>query len=419
MPELRHAYKTVPLAQLRPWEKNARQHSPEQIEQLRKSIREFGFTNPVLVDAQFNVIAGHGRILAARAEGLEELPAIELRGLSETQKRALVVADNQLALNATWDDELLKLELGTLKSDGFDLNITGFTDKELKRLLSLSPGSGADDVPEPPKHPVTRTGDLWMLGRHRVLCGDSFEPYDVERLLQKHKANMVLTDPPYAIYGSSTGIAADIADDKMVRPFFEKLGRVLADNTLEFGHIYVHCDWRSYATLWHGLKSAQLAPKNCVVWDKGSSGLGNSYANTHEFVAFFAKLPKQKAMTSGNKRGQRPVHQANIYRANRVSGAEREHNAAKPVDLLAWLIGNSSEEGHLVLDLFGGSGSTLIAAHKEQRVCSMMEMEPGMVDVTVERYQRFAAEPALLEKDGRAFATVKEERHGHASHRPS
>jgi DNA modification methylase len=410
MSELRHAYKKVPLAALKPWEKNARVHSPEQIQQLRASIREFGFTNPLLVDSDLNLIAGHGRREAAMLEGFTEGPAIELQGLTEQQKRALVMADNQLALNAAWDDDLLTFELSALKEDGFTLEVIGFSDKELRRLLNLTPTgrAGADDIPESPKHPVARTGDLWCLGPHRVLCGDTFEPEDVARLLGNHKANLVLTDPPYAIYGSSTGIATDIADDKMVRPFFEKLGRVLADNTLEFGHIYVHCDWRSYATLWHGLKSAQLAPKNCVVWDKGSAGLGNSYANTHEFVAFFAKLPRQKAMTSGNKRGQRPVHKPNIFRTNRVAGAEREHNAAKPVALLAWLINNSSEEGQLVIDLFAGSGSTLIAAQQEHRVCSLMEMEPRNVDIICERYQRFTGEAATLEN--RPFADVKAER---------
>lgn len=407
--QIRHAYRMVAIDSLRPWEKNARKHSEENVEELRAAIREFGFTTPILVDPDLNLIAGHRRIRAARLEGITSLPAIELRGLDAKQKRALVIADNKLALNSVWDDDLLALELGSLRADGFDMSIAGFSDRELKRLLALAPNQGADDAPEPPKNATSRAGDLWLLGQHRLLVGDSFEPDDVGRLLQGRLANLVLTDPPYAIYGSSTGIGTDIADDKMVRPFFEKLGQTLAANVVEFAHVYVHCDWRSYATLWHGLKSAQLAPKNCVVWDKGSAGLGNSYANTHEFVAFFAKLPKQHAMTSGNKRGQRPVHQGNVYRCNRVAGKEREHNAAKPVELLAWLIGNSSNEGDLVLDLFGGSGSTMIAAQQEKRVAYLMEMEPRFADVIVERWQRFTGEAAVLE-GGERFATVKEQR---------
>lgn len=409
-PAILHTYRMVEIASLRPWDTNARLHTEENVEELRGAIREFGFTTPILIDPELNLIAGHRRIRAARLEGFSALPAIELRGLTQTQKRALVIADNKLAINSTWDDDLLKAELGSLRMDGFDMKIAGYTDRELKRLLALEPNlKGADNTPEPPKVAACRVGDLWLLGQHRLLVGDSFNPEDVDRLMGGKLANLVLTDPPYAIYGSSTGIGTDIADDKMVRPFFEKLGATLAARAVEFAHVYVHCDWRSYATLWHGLKSAQLAPKNCIVWDKGSAGLGNSYANTHEFVAFFAKLPKQHAMTSGNKRGQRPVHQGNVYKCNRVAGAEREHNAAKPVELLAWLITNSSNEGDLVLDLFGGSGSTMIACQQEKRVACLMEMEPRFADVIVERWQRFTGEAAVLD-GGERFATVKEER---------
>lgn len=410
--EFQHVFTRVTLSDLKPWEGNPRTHSPAQIEQLRRSMREFGFTNPLLVDEQRRIIAGHGRREAAMLEGLTEGPAIELRGLTDTQKRALVIADNQLANNAEWDESLLSLQLEALNTEGFDLSLTGFSVKETNALLGNSGGNtDPDDVPEAPTDAVSRVGDLWVLGRHRLLCGDSFSAEDVERLIGKRKVHMVLTDPPYAIYGSSTGIAADIADDKMVRPFFEKLGSVIASHVMEFGHVYVHCDWRSYATLWHGLKSARLSPKNCIVWDKGSAGLGNSYANTHEFVAFFARLPRQKAMTSGNKRGQRPVHQANMYRTNRVTGEERQHNAAKPVELLAWLIENSSEDGNNVLDLFGGSGSTLIAAHRQERACLMMEMEPRFADVIVKRYEKFTGDTAMLEGGGKSFAQVTEERH--------
>jgi DNA modification methylase len=416
MPDSQHAYKRVRLADLKPYEKNARVHTPKQIEQLRASIREFGFTNPLLIDAEGNLIAGHGRRLAAMAEGYEEGPAIEVVGLTSAQKRALGIADNQLGLNAAWDESLLMGELAVLKAEGFTLDVVGFTDKELKRLLNLTPEKASDDVPEPPKRPSTKVGDLWALGKHRLLCGDSFEPEDVGRLMGKRKADMVLTDPPYAIYGSSTGIAADIADDKMVRPFFEKLGQVIVENLKEFGHAYVHCDWRSYATVWHGLKFARLSPKNCIVWDKGHFGLGGMYGNAHEFVAFFARLPPQKAMTSTDKRGQRSVLGcANVFKCSRVAGPDREHNAAKPVELFAWLIDNSSDKGQCVLDLFAGSGSTLIAAHQQGRIGYAMEMEPRFCDVIVERYQRFAGEEVTLCGGGGTFAAVKEKRSGRAA----
>lgn len=413
--DFQHAYRRVRLADLKPWKGNPRTHPPAQIEALRRSIREFGFTQPMLIDEKGRIIAGHGRREAAMLEGHVEGPAIELHGLTEGQKRALGLVDNKLPLSAGWDESLLKVELEALKADGFDLTLTGFSPRETNRLLgsSSSGRTDPDESPPPPEKPITRAGNLWVLGKHRLLCGDSFNAEDVERLIGKRKVHMVLTDPPYAIYGSSTGISSDIADDKMVRPFFEKLGTVIAERVQEFGHVYVHCDWRSYATLWHGFKSARLSPKNCIVWDKGHFGLGGMYGNAHEFVAFFARLPPQKAMTSGNKRGQRPVVGcANVFKCSRVSGPERQHNAAKPVELLSWLIDNSSDEGQNVLDLFGGSGSTLIAAHKRERAALVMEMEPRFCDVIVERFQAFTGEVAMLEGERTTFAALKEKRHG-------
>ena len=403
-----------PIADLVPYARNARTHSDEQVAQIVASIKAFGFTNPVLIAENNEIIAGHGRVLAAELLELKEVPTILLAKLSPAQAKAYRLADNKLALNSGWDLKLLSLELQDLDTGEVPLVLTGFGADELEDLMTWSPTerdghSDPDEVPEAPEHAISKAGDLWHMGRHRLLCGDSFDHADLKRLMGTSKASMVLTDPPYAIYGSSTGIAADIADDKMVRPFFEKLGQVIADNLQEFGHAYVHCDWRSYATLWHGLKSARLSPKNCIVWDKGSAGLGNSYANTHEFVAFFALLPKQKAMTSGNKRGQRPVHKANLFRTNRVTGKERQHNAAKPVDLLGFLIENSSDVGDLVVDLFAGSGSTLVAATKRERSCYSMEMEPRFVDVAVKRWQTFTQEKAKLDT-GETFEDVAAQR---------
>ena len=418
MSEFRHAIKQVALADLKPYDRNARTHSRAQVEELRGSIRAFGFTSVLVIDEEGLLIASHGRRLAAMAEGLTHVDAIEVRGLSPQQKRALAIADNKIPANAGWDEKLLALELGSLKADGFDLSLTGFSIGELDDILGPDPGAGdadEDDAPPPPERPTSRPGELWLLGDRRLLVGDSFDREDVDRLLEGNLADMVLTDPPFAIYGSSTGISADIADDKMVRPFFEKLGAVIIERVPEFAHVYVHCDWRSYATLWHGLKSARLTPKNCIVWDKGHFGLGGMYGNAHEFVAFFARLPPQKAMTSGNKRGQRPVLGcANIFKASRVTGEERQHNAAKPVELLAWLIENSSEPGDLVLDLFGGSGSTLIAAEKTRRRCAMMEMEPRFADVILERWEKASGKQAFLgtgTTDALSWSQAKEERH--------
>lgn len=391
-----HAYKQVAVADLTAADRNPRTHSKTQIAQLVKSIRRFGFTNPVLIDESGQLIAGHGRLEAAKVEGLTHVPAIEVAGLTASDKRALLIADNQLALNAAWDVELLGVELASLEGEGFDTDLLGFSDEQLAELIAPGTRGNTDPdvVPPLPKEPTAQPGELYALGRHRLLCGDSFNAEDRKRLLDGTLVDLVLTDPPYAIYGSSSGIGSDIADDKMVRPFFEKLGRVCLESVREFAHIYVHCDWRSYATLWDGFKVARLSPKNCIVWDKGGAGLGSSYANTHEFVAFFARLPKQKAMTSGAKRGQRMVHHANIYRVNRVRGDERQHNAAKPVELLVSLIENSTDAGGLVLDLFNGSGSTLLACEKAGRSCFAMEMEARYIDVTIDRWQQFTGQKA-------------------------
>ena len=208
---------------------------------------------------------------------------------------------------------------------------------------------------------------------------------------------MALTDPPYAIFGSSTGISSEISDDKMVRPFFADLGFALRRATKPFAHVYVHCDWRSYQVVWYGMTNAGLVPKNCIVWDKGDGGLGAMYMNSHEFVTFFVNEPSTGAATGhGKKAGQRTVNdQTNISRAGRVRGDDRQHNAAKPLGMLMWLIQNSTDEGEVVCDPFLGSGTTLIAAEQTGRVCYGMEIEPKYVDVIRQRYADFVGDPRL------------------------
>lgn len=245
-----------------------------------------------------------------------------------------------------------------------------------------------EPIPDPPAEPITARGDVWTLGEHRVMCGDSFADADRARLLDGETVAMVLTDPPYAIYGSSTGISASIADDRMVRPFFTQMWRAVAGVLPMFGHAYVHCDWRSWSSLWETARGLDLVFKNMLVWDKGGQGLGSMYAQTHELLAFIVREPPQKAMTSGKPTGQRMIHRPNMLRFQRPHGDERLHNAAKPVDMLAELIGNSSDEHDVVLDMFAGSGSTLIAAGRLGRRCYAMEQDPATVDVICARAQR-------------------------------
>jgi len=236
------------------------------------------------------------------------------------------------------------------------------------------------------RHEPDAYGKDWDAFSARILCADATQDGALAPLMREAKADLFLTDPPYGIYGSSSGLAADITDDKIIRPFFRSALLVAKEWTREFAHIYVFCDWRSWASWWEMAKQAGLDVKNCIVWDKGGSGLGNNYANTHEFVAFLANLPPQPAMASRRRSGQRPVLKPNLMRCDRVTGDDRLHNAAKPVAFLSDLIENSTDPGELVLDPFVGSGSTLIACERTGRRCVAVDVAPGWCDVTRQRY---------------------------------
>lgn len=399
-----------PLERVTPYRHNPRKIPPEAVHAVAKSLAAYGWRQPIVVDEAGVVIAGHVRRLAALELGLTTVPVHVAVGLSKAQARAYRLMDNKSADEATWDNAALADELLGLLDDGFDLELTGFgADLDVIAGDAKKRGKGAiDALPDEVPIPTTRPGDLWQLGDHRLLCGDSFDAEHRARLLPDGPA-CIITDPPYAVYGSSTGVASDIADDKMVRPFFEALFRLAFDALPKFGHLYTFCDWRSWSAIWETSKRAGLAPKNMLVWDKGGSGLGSNYANTYELVGFFAKLPKQAAMGT-REGGQRQVHRPNVLRYNRPHGDDRLHNAAKPVELLGELIENSSDAGEIVADYFGGSGSTLIACHAKGRRCHMMEMEPAMVDLTVERWQSYAGQAATLEESGEEFAAVGHER---------
>lgn len=252
------------------------------------------------------------------------------------------------------------------------------------------------EIPEPLPEPVCRTGDLWKLGEHWLLCGDSTDDEDVARLVAKKKLRCVVTDPPYAIYGSSTGIGSDIVDDKMVRPFFLQLCRRIESLLREWDHAYVFCDWRSYAALWNGAAKTSLRVKNAIVWDKGGGGLGSNYANTYELAAYLMRAPPARAMASNEKSGIRSIHRPNIIRCTRVTGADRQHNAAKPIAVLEELVKNSVPEGEWLADLYGGSGSTMIAAGRVNRRCVTMEIEEKYCDVILRRWQTSTGQKAQL-----------------------
>lgn len=347
------------------------------------------------------IIDGEHRWLVATELGFDVGPMVILDGLAEKQARELTIKldakrgrFNKTKLSAavrelvdeTTDFDLL----------GTDLGIEPDTLQDL--LVDEAPDLGeretGDDpeIPDAPAVAVTKFGDLIFLGKHRLLCGDSLK--DLPKLIGGAQIDCVVTDPPFAIYGSSNGIGADIADDAMVRPFFESMFQAMMQHVREMAHVYVCCDWRSWSCIWESAKLVKLAPKNCLVWDKLTPGLGSSYSNGHEFVGFFSRVPPPKAMKTSTAGGQRTVLRPNMLRHARPQGEERRHNAAKPVDMFVELISNSTDEGENVLDMFGGSGTTLIACEKTKRVSFTCEKSPNECDAIIERWEKFTGQKA-------------------------
>lgn len=382
---------------------NPRVHN---VRKLAEIIRELGFNAPPMMNERAKKLTlGHGRTKAVRwlyeddpemvpervkvaEDGEWMIPVYRGASFTRDQAERYLMADNRAGELGKTDKTKAAVILERLRKKG-KLAGTGYSNTQVERILQkVRAGQPEEDskIPEVPDDPGVQRGDLFALGKHRIMCGDAMEDADVDRLLGGDTVCMVLTDPPFAMYGSSTGIGADITDDKMVRPFFTALARQIHRVTKTFGHIYVHCDWRSYATL-YGSFSGKLSPKNLLVWDKGDGGLGGSYMQCHELVSFWAKLPPPTAMKSTTQRGQRQVNDSNLLRHNRPTGSDRLHNAAKPVAMLARIIRNSSDSGDRVLDLFAGSGSTLIACEREDRICLTMDIEPKEVRKTILRWE--------------------------------
>jgi len=415
-----------PIDSLVPYARNSRTHTDEQVAEIAGSIREFGWTNPVLIRTDADgkaagIIAGHARVMAARKLGLKQAPCIRLDHLTETQARAYVIADNRLAEKAGWDFPTLVAEFDDLASEGFELTTTGFTlddQRQVRRQASKQQAGaggqqGEDDPPTIPVDPVTRKGDVWYIGRHRLACLDSLAGKGLKELIGKDQIHLIATDPPYAIYGSSTGMASDISDDKMVRPFFEAVAKLARDWLPWFGHAYVFCDWRSYPALSYAAAEVETVErKNLLVWDKGGSGLGSNYAMSHELIAFFHKLPPQTAMGHRDA-GVRSVNKPNVLRYNRPVGEDREHNAAKPVGLMRELIENSTGPGDFVLEPFCGSGSTMVAADQLERTCIAVDDKPKWCDVTIGRMARLREiEARLGSPTGPTFKEIVQQRAG-------
>lgn len=404
----------IPVERLIPYVKNSRTHSDEQVAQVAASIKEFGFTNPILVDAENVIIAGHGRMLAAMRLGITEVPCIRLEHLDDNQKRAYVIADNKLAANAGWDDDLLRLELGALDDNDFDLSLIGFSEKELSLLLSPDQVDGLtdeDSAPEAPKTPVTGLGDIWVLGRHRLMCGDSTAIDAVERLLDGQSADMVFTDPPYGMkYGGGRAagstkkgalvkahgmiIGDDLAGDDLLQMVADSIGNAVT-LAKSGAATYICFTWRTYSEFEAALDKIGVKPKACIVWDKKSIGLGSSnYRPQHEFIFYSGE------QWYGDKA------QSDVWYMSRGATGEYVHPTQKPVELIERALNNSSKAGDIVHDCFGGSGSTLIACEKTARKALLMELDPKYCDVIVQRWQNFTGLEAVR-GDGVKFNDIK------------
>jgi DNA modification methylase len=379
-----------------PYVNNSRTHSDEQVAQIAASVREFGWTNPILVDGQNGIIAGHGRLAAARKLGLAEVPVIVLDHLSDAQKKALVIADNKLASNAGWDDEMLRLELGDLQEMGFDATLTGFSTDELDALLNVIEGTDGltdeDDVPEAPEEPTTRLGDVWILGKHRLMCGDSTSIDAVERLMDGQKADMVFTDPPYgiSIVGKKGNVGAtNLAKAKV---YSSILGDQTIDVAIESFQVIKTIN-AQVEIIWGGNYYANhLENSSCwIVWDKN---------NTGNFADAELAWTNQKTAVRVFK------HTWNGMIKESERNESRVHPTQKPVALAVWSFENYGKDLKIVLDLFGGSGSTLIACEKTARQCRMMELDPKYCDVIVKRWQEFTGKAATHAESGIAFDSM-------------
>jgi DNA modification methylase len=365
-----------------PYAKNARLHDDKQINQIAGSIKEFGFNNPILIDKNNGIIAGHGRVMAARKLGLKEVPTILLDHLSDTQRKAYILADNRIAINSTWDNEMLSLELMDIKDD-VSLAMLGFDVDELNALLNptqLTDGlTDEDAVPDVPEEPKTKLGDIYQLGNHKLMCGDSTSINAVEKLMDGNQVDLIFTDPPYNVaFNGRSGKHDVIKNDNLSKSEFETFitevcNTIKAINPKAY---YIWCNWNFY-----GILQNKLEYKTCIVWAKNVFGMGNGYRHQHEFCLFNGKIDEV------------------IKNESDLWEVKKDHNyvhpTQKPVALSVRAFGNHIKLLN-VLDLFGGSGSTLIGAEQTGRKAFVMELDPKYCDVIIERWENFTGKKAVL-----------------------
>lgn len=377
------------INELKPYKKNSRTHDESQIKQICESIKEYGWTNPVLIDEKGMIIAGHGRVEAGKKLDIKEVPCIVLSNLTEAQKKAYIIADNKMALNAGWNEELLKNELEKLKELDFDLELTGFNIDELDELFKEDEEEKEViednfDV-EPPKEPKAKLGDIYLLGNHRLMCGDSTSVTDIEKLLNGNKADMVFTDPPYGYnYQSNMRTKTNkfdvLMNDDKILDFMTPLKNV------NDGFVFVCTTWK-VLDKWIPLFKKYYNLSNMIIWNKGGGGIGDlkhTFSSDYEII-----------LCSNNGREILGKRIGSVWAVGKDSANDYIHATQKPVELSALAIKNVSNENDIVLDVFGGSGSTLIACEQLNRKCFMMELDPKYVDVIINRWEQFTGKKAI------------------------
>jgi DNA modification methylase len=414
------AYKTASVASLIPYARNSRTHSDAQVAKIAASIREFGFLNPIIVDGANGIIAGHGRVMAAQKLGLATLPVIEAGHLSEAQKRAYIIADNRLALDAGWDNDLLKIELQDLQAGGFDLALTGFEIGELAAFMADDPNEGLTDpdaIPDVPVDPVSALGDIWVLGKHRIACGSSTDAHTVEAVLAGVKPHLMVTDPPYGVeYDAQWRTDAGVNK----RGQNVATGKVANDD---------QADWREawalfpgdVAYVWHGALHAALvaeslaasgfAVRSQIIWAKQSLVIGRGHYHWQHEPCWYVVRKNATGHWAGDRKQSTLWQIANMHRTQgNVDDGKTVHSTQKPVECMKRPIENNSSPGQAVYEPFSGSGTTIIAGEMTGRHVYAIELNPAYVDVAVKRWQDFTGQQATLEGDGRTFAELEAER---------
>ena len=376
--------KNTDINDIKPYDKNPRNNA-NSIDKVADSIAEFGFRQPIVVDEDMIVLAGHTRLLASKQLGLKKVPVHIAEGLTNAQKKAYRIMDNKSSEDSEWDKDLLNLEIKDLIEDNYDLNMTGFTPEQIDALSVLTESilegeTDEDSIPEPPKEPKSKLGDIYELGHHRLMCGDSISIDDVDKLMDGKKADMVFTDPPYGIdYQDIKKNHKKIAGDESLSNVKDLLSLILVLDI----PMYLCCNWKCFSAFEEAMHEAGKYPKSCIVWDKKVRVQNlDKFYKRHEFILYHGEFGGQKTLDG------------DVWICDRE--VRKDHPTAKPVELCERAIRYSSENADIVLDLFGGSGATLIAAEKSARKCYMMELDPVYVDVIVKRWEDFTGKKAKL-----------------------